>query len=202
MILNVLFLLPCPASHLSSDTTDLKLSSKLPGIFSSSLTGFLLHLPHRSPNPSSLHLLQDFRGFNFFATVLAALCFSSVLHLLLTLLFLLFLFLLMCRVFPGVAAGRRCLAAPVPGAAAVAAAAAAASGAWGWEGASAAGAPSKRTQWSCRRKSLLPRLLLPAPPLWSPTGRPTPPTSRGTRRSILIKAVGRTCSSNILTLLI
>lgn len=62
MILNVLFLLPCPASHLSSDTTDLKLSSKLPGIFSSSLTGFLLHLPHRSPNPSSLHLLQDFRG--------------------------------------------------------------------------------------------------------------------------------------------
>lgn len=132
-------------------------------------------------NPSSLHLLQDFRGFNLkkktsLCNKFSLLSSSSVLRLLLTLLFLLFLFLLMCRVFPGVAAGRRCLAALAPGAAA----AAAASGAWGWEGASAGGAPSKRTQWSCRRRSLAPRLLLPAPPLWSPARRstPTPLTSR------------------------
>lgn len=123
----------------------------------------------------------DSRGFNFkrnlaFAT--AALCSSSVLHLLLTLLFLLCLFLLMCRVFPGVAAAaaRRRTAAPVPGAAAVAAA----WGAWGWEGASAGGAPSRRTRWSCRRRSLVLRLLAAALLLWSPAGKFTPPTSRET----------------------
>lgn len=144
------------------------------GIFSSSSAGFF--------TSSSLRFTPaaDSRGFNFkrnlaFAT--AALCSSSVLHLLLTLLFLLCLFLLMCRVFPGVAAAaaRRRTAAPVPGAAA---AAVAAWGAWGWEGASAGGAPSRRTRWSCRRRSLVLRLLAAALLLWSPAGKSTPPTSR------------------------
>lgn len=194
VILHFLFLLSCPVSRLSSDTTDLQ--SVLKAFWEYSL----LH----HPNPSSLHLPQQFRGSNFkkkqnltLQQILAA---SSFL-LLLTLLFLLFLFLLMCRrVLPGVAAGRLGgSAAPVRGAAA---AAGAASGAWGWAGASAGGAPSKRTRWSCRRKTLVPCPIPAAAPLWTPAGRPTPtpPTSRGT---ITIKFhPSKTCSRNIFTLLI
>lgn len=182
VILNFLFLLSCLAalvSRSSSGASDLQTALKafwecspLPQrafFFSPPPKS---HLPHCSA--FSLLLLQDFRPY----LLIILLCrkpFSSssaVFPLFLTL-----LFLPMCRVFPGVAAavlaGRCCTAAPLLGAAA-------AWGAWGLEGASTGGATSKRTRWSCTRKSLPHLPHPPAPHLWSPVLRstPAPPTSR------------------------
>lgn len=139
-------------------------------------------LPQRAffPPPSLLCLqFTPASGFqalplNYFALQKAISSSSAAFPLFLTL-----LFLPMCRVFPGVAAavlvGRCCTAAPL-----LAAVVAAAWGVWGSEGASTGGATSKRTRWSCTRKSLPHLPHPPAPHLWSPVPRstPAPPMSR------------------------
>lgn len=174
VILNFLLLLSCLAalvSRSSSGASDLQTQSLL-GMFSSS-AGF--------PPPPSLLCLQftPASGFqalplNYFALQKAISSSSAAFPLFLTL-----LFLPMCRVFPGVAAavlvGRCCTAAPL-----LAAVVAAAWGVWGSEGASTGGATSKRTRWSCTRKSLPHLPHPPAPHLWSPVPRstPAPPMSR------------------------
>lgn len=175
VILNFLLLLSCLAalvSHSSSGASDLQTQSLL-GMFSSSSAGFF-------PPPSLLCLqFTPASGFqalplNYFALQKAISSSSAAFPLFLTL-----LFLPMCRVFPGVAAavlvGRCCTAAPL-----LAAVVAAAWGVWGSEGASTGGATSKRTRWSCTRKSLPHLPHPPAPHLWSPVPRstPAPPMSR------------------------
>lgn len=174
VILNFLFLLSCLAalvSRSSSGASDLQTQSLL-GMFSSSSAGFF--------SPSLLCLqFTPASGFqalplNYFALQKAISSSSAAFPLFLTL-----LFLPMCRVFPGVAAavlvGRCCTAAPL-----LAAVVAAAWGVWGLEGALTEGATSKRTRWSCTRKSLPHLPHPPAPHLWSPVPRstPAPPTSR------------------------
>lgn len=186
LILNFLFLLHVWL-HLSYLQTSLicKLSSKPPGNISSLTDLFSLSLS----SSFQFVLLHDIRGWSV--------CFgTSTFFPVLSLSFISFwpsssysfLFLLMWRAFPGEAAAeeRRCLAIQALGAAAEWAGAA--SGVWGWEGASAGGAPSKRTQWRCKKKSLLLRLPLPAPHLWSLTWRsiPAPQTNRWTRHTFTI----------------
>lgn len=174
VILNFLFLscLAALVSRSSSGASDLQTQSLL-GMVSSSSAGFF-------PPPSLLCLqFTPASGFqalplNYFALQKAISSSSGAFPLFLTL-----LFLPMCRVFPGVAAAvlveRCCTAAPL-----LAAVVAAAWGVWGSEGASTGGATSKRTRWSCTRKSLPHLPHPPAPHLWSPVPRstPAPPTSR------------------------
>lgn len=162
-----------------------KLSSQLPG------KNILLPVYKPASRFQRLQLLlkkkQQFNLALYQTTecLLLSVFFPLSFFLLLTLLFLLFPLPpdVSGGFFPGVA-GRLVSAVPVLGAAA--AAAAAASGVWDSEEAeeeeeevSVGEAPLKKTQWSSRRKSLPPRLLPPAPPLWSPAGRstPAPPTS-------------------------
>lgn len=175
VILNFLLLLSCLAalvSRSSSGASDLQTQSLLGMV--------LLFLSGLSP-PSLLCLqFTPASGFqalplNYFALQKAISSSSAAFPLFLTL-----LFLPMCRVFPGVAAavlvGRCCTAAPLL----AAVVAAAAWGVWGSEGASTGGATSKRTRWSCTRKSLPHLPHPPAPHLWSPVPRstPAPPMSR------------------------